>query len=209
MALKKYTNTVQTDLAIIQTLAADLVYRTDDTADFLTAGKLSASIGIWHAKDSASAPVGAGTKYTIEKSYTLTGDDNWMSLYWVQAGITAPTAMVTDGEEVATSTVIECGNVIPAVGDIICFKNATIGLTEFREVIARVTTGGSETVTLKDALTSTQAQGTYYTQVEKFDINLLNLKGVVRLRVFVNNNLGTTNRAIIFRIALTTCDGIG
>jgi hypothetical protein len=206
MALKKYTNTVQTDLAIIQTLAADLTVK---SSEYLTEGKMAASIGIWHAKDHASASVGAGTKYTVEKSYALTGNDNWMPLYWVQAGITAPTAMVTDAEEAAGQTVIECGAVVPAVGDTICFKHATIGSTEFREVIARVITGGSETVTLKDALTNTQAQGTYYTQVEKFDINLLNLKGVVRLRVFVDNNLGTTNRAIIFRIALTTCDGIG
>jgi len=200
-----FTNTVQTDLSIIQTLAADL---TTKSSEFVTAGKLSASIGIWHAKDNASASVGAGTKYTIEKSYTANGNDSWISVTWVQASITAPTAMVTDGEEAAGQTVIECGAVVPVVGDIICFKNATIGLTEFREVIARVIAGGTESVTLKDALTNTQAQGTYYTQVEKFDIKL-DLKGVVRLRVFVNNNLGSTNRAIIFRIALTTCDGIG
>ena len=205
MAIKKYTNTVQTDLAIIQTLAADL---TAKSIEYTTNGKMACSIGIWHAKDHASGSVGAGTKYVIEKSYALTGNDNWIPMYWVQADITAPTAMVTDGVEAAGQTVIECGAVVPAVGDIICFKNATIGLTEFREVVARVITGGSETVTLKDALTNTQAQGTYYTQVEKWDIKV-DLKGIVRLRVFINNNLGTTNRAIIFRIALTTCDGIG
>lgn len=205
MADKDYTNTVQTDLAIIQTLAADGMVK---SSEFTPAGKLTANIGIWHAKDNASASVGAGTKYVVSKSYTATGNDSWMPITWVQAGITAPTAMVTDGEEAAGQTVIECGAVVPVIGDIICFKHATIGSTEFREVVARVTAGGTESVTLKDALTNTQAQGTYYTQVEKFDIKV-DLKGIIRLRVCVYNNLGSTNRAIIFRIALTTCDGIG
>jgi len=202
MALKKYTNTVQTDLAIIQTLAADLVVK---SSEYTTSGKLSASIGIWHAKDHASASVGGGTKYTVEKSYALTGDDSWMPITWVQAGLTAPTVITTDAEEAPGQTLIEIGVTTPVVGDIICFKNSTIGLTEFREVIA-ISAGVS--CTLKDGLTNTQAQGTYNTQVEKFDIKI-DLKGIVRLRVFVNNNLGTTNRAIIFEIKLTTCDGIG
>ena len=198
-----FTNTNQTDLAAIQTLAADICAV---SSTFTTNGKLSVNIEIIHAKDNASASVGAGTKYTVEQY--IGGDWRPVVGAFVQAGITAPTAMVTDGIENAGQTVIECGAVVPAIDDIICFKNANILLTEFKRVVARVTTGGSETVTIKDALTNQQAQGTYYTQVEMFNIKL-DLKGIIQLRVHANNNLGTTNRAVIWQVSFITCDSIG
>ena len=200
-----YTNTAQTDLAIIQTLAADL---TAISSEFTPAGKLAARLHITHAKDHASVPVLAGTKYTVEVSMQATGNDSWCPVWSCQAGVTLPVAMVTDGTEAVGQTVIECGAALPVVGDVVCFKHATIGSTEFKEVVARVVTGGSETVTLKSALTNEQAQGTYYTQVEMWQ-PVFDLQGVLRLRVVINNNLGTTNRAIIFRVKLVSCDGIG
>jgi len=195
-----FTNTNQSDLAAIQTLAADLCAV---SSTFTANGKLTVNIQIIHAKDNASASVGAGTRYTIEQ---FIGGD-WRPLYWVQTGITAPTAVVTDGVENIGQTVIECGATVPAIDDIVCFKNADPLLSEFKRVVARVTTGGSETFTIKDALTNQQAQGTYYTQVEMFNIKL-DLKGIIQLRVHANNNLGTTNRAVIWQVSLITCDGI-
>jgi len=204
-AALKVVNSEQADLMNIQTLAADLVAISEaiDVSD-----KASITLGIIHAKDNASASVVSGSVYTVEISLDATGNRSWFGVWSCTAGITVPTAMVTDGIEAIGQTVIECGNVIPAVGDIICFKNATIGNTEFREVVARVTAGGTESVTLKDALEFEQAQGTYYTQVEKW-CPTIPLDGALRLRVKVDNNRGTTNRAIIFQVLQVTCDGIG
>jgi hypothetical protein len=136
------------------------------------------------------------------------GDRSWLRILSYTAGITVPVALVTDGIEAVGQTVIECSSVVPVVGDVVCFKNATIANTEFREVVARSTGVGTETITLKDALEFTQAQGTYYTQVEKW-CPTIPLDGVLRLRVKVDNSRGSTNRAILFQVLEVTCDGIG
>jgi hypothetical protein len=119
------------------------------------------------------------------------------------ASITAPTAVVTDGEEAAAQTEIACGAVVPAVGDIIFFKNATLANSEWANVIGVDATGGSEHFDIEDGLTNTQAAGTYYTQGEQFVLTL-DVQSVTRLRVVCNNTKGTTNRAIVWRAACIT-----
>ena len=111
--------------------------------------------------------------------------------------------MASDAEEAAGQTVIECGATVPAIGDILFFKNSTIANSEWANVVARVTTGGSETVTLESGLTNVQAAGTYYTQGEHFVLTI-DVEAVTRLRVVANNQKGSTNRAICWRCAAIT-----
>jgi len=198
---RRITKTIETELQAIAALAAD----TQAVSSVLDlSGQIKkVAILIDHAKDAADASVGQGTEYVIQVSEKASGNDTWRALTSFTAAITAPTAMVTDAEEAAGQTVIECGAVVPAVGDILFFKNATIANSEWANVIARVTTGGSETVTLESGLTNTQAQGTYYTQGEHFVV-VLDVEAITRLRVVCNNTKGTTNRAIVWRTAAIT-----
>ena len=198
---KVITKTIETELQAITAVAAD-VQSASSTLD-LSGQIKKVTILIDHAKDHASASVGQGTEYVVQVSEKASGNDTWRTLTSFTAAITAPTAMASDAEEAAGQTVIECGATVPAIGDILFFKNATIANSEWANVIARVTTGGSETVTLESGLTNVQAAGTYYTQGEHFVVTIA-VESVTRLRVVCNNTKGTTNRAIVYRVACIT-----
>jgi len=164
---------------------------------------LNGILFIDHAKDDASASVGQGAEYVVQASQKATGNDTWRALTSFTAAITVPVAMITDAEEAAAQTVIECGAALPAVGDIVFFKNATIANSEWANVVARDATVSAENVTLESGLTNVQAAGTYYTQGEHFVLTL-NVESLSRLRVVCNNTKGTTNRAICWRCAAIT-----
>lgn len=193
--------TIETELEAITAVAANVQSKSSELS--LTGQEQQVTIFIDHAKDHASASVGQGTEYVIQVSEKATGDNAWRTLASFTAIITAPSAIATDAEEAVGQTVIECGATVPAVGDIVFFKNATIANSEWSNVIARVTTGGSETFTIEDGLTNVQAAGTYYTQGEQFVVTI-DVKSIKRLRVVCNNTKGTTNRAIVWRCAAIT-----
>jgi hypothetical protein len=190
---------IQTELKAITAVAAD-VQSVSSTLSL--AGIKKVAIFIDHAKDNASASVGQGTEYVIQVSEKATGNDTWRTLPGgsVTATITAPTVITTDAEEAAGQTVIEIGATTPVVGDILFFKHATIGSSEWANVIA---IAAGTTCTLESGLTTTQAQGTYNTQGEHFGLNI-DVSAYTRLRVVCNNTKGTTNRAIVWRCAAIT-----
>jgi len=161
------------------------------------------SIFIDHAKDNALASVGQGTEYVIQVSEKASGNDTWRALASFTAAITAPTAVVTDAEEAVGQTAIECGATVPAVGDIIFFKNATLANSEWANVIAVTSNGADSSFSVESGLTKAQAQGTYYTQGEHFVVSL-DVSAFTRLRVVCNNTKGSTNRAIVWRCAAIT-----
>lgn len=195
--------TIETELQAIATLAAD-VQAVSSVLD-LSGREKQVTILIDHAKDHASASVGQGTEYVVQVSEKASGNDTWRTLASFVAAITAPTAMVSDAEEAVAQTVIECGVTVPAVGDILFFKNATIANSEWANVIARTTGVGTETVTLESGLTNVQAAGTYYTQGEHF-VATIDIRSITRLRVVARNTLGTTNRAVCWRAAAITVE---
>ena len=195
------TKTIETELQAIVEVPAD-VQDISIVLD-LSGQEKQVTIFIDHAKDHALASVGQGTEYVVQVSEKASGNDTWRTLETFTAALTVPVAMVTDTEEVAGQVDIECGSVVPAVGDILFFKNSSLGNSEWANVIARDTTGGSEKVTIEDGLTNVQAQGTYYTQGEQF-VQTISVRSVTRLRVVCNNTKGSTNRAIVFRVAAIT-----
>jgi len=191
---------IQTELKAITTVAADIQSVSSELA--LT-GMSTATIFVDHAKDNASASVGQGTEYVVQVSEKAAGNDTWRALDSFTATITAPTVITLDNDEAAGQTVIECGATVPAVGDIIFFKNTTLANSEWANVIARVTTGGSESVTLESGLTNAQADNTHNTQGEHY-VKSFNVEGFTRMRVVCNNTKGSTNRAICWRCAAIT-----
>jgi len=163
------------------------------------------TIFIDHAKDDANASVGQGTEYVVQGSQKASGNDVWRAVAGgaFTATITAPAAIVTDASEAAGQTLIEIGATTPVVGDILFFKHSTIGSSEWANVIA-ISAGVS--CTLESGLTTAQAQGTYYTQGEHFSIPL-DVRTYTRLRVICNNTKGSTNRAIVYRVACISLIG--
>ena len=195
-----YPRTIQTELKAITAVAADV----QSVSSVLALNTIrQVTIFIDHAKDNASASVGQGTEYIIQISEKATGNDTWRSIPAFTATTTAPTVITLDNDEAAGQTVIECGATVPVVGDIIFFKNTTLANSEWANVIARVTAGGTESVTLESGLTNAQADNTHNTQGEHYQ-QTLNTETYTRLRVVCNNTKGTTNRAIVWRCAATS-----
>ena len=193
--------TVQTELLAITAIAAD----SQQKSSTLSVSHINkASIFIDHARDATAAFVGNGTEYRIEVSEKATGNDTWRTLYSVVCGIAAASDIVMDESEPAAETEIKTGATLPAVGDIVFFKNATIANSEWAKVISIDASGGTEHFDIQDGLTNTQAALAHmYNKSEQFVLNL-DLKVATRLRVIVNNNKGTTNQAIVSRIACIT-----
>ena len=204
MSVLSPTKTIQTELRAITAVASAAQ---DKSSELDVSGKMSALLFIDFGLDSATTPV--GTEFRIEASQKATGNDTWRNLMSLITGVIAPVGMVTDGVEAADQTVIECGAVVPALGDIVFFKNATLSLSEWGLVVARVITGGSETVTLLDGLTNQQAQGTYYNKAEQFLIPIdLIQTPATRLRVVCNNNYAASSASCVWRCAAITADSM-
>ncbi len=192
--------TIQTELKAITAVAADVQSVSSELSLLSLTGLRRATIFIDHAKDNASASVGQGTEYVVQVSQKLTGNDTWRSLLPLTAAITVPIASVCSAVEPVGETVIACASVLPAVGDIMFFKNTTIGNSEWANVIA-VSAGVN--FTLESGLTNASEIKTYYSQGEHFVISV-DIEAQVRLRVVCNNTKGTTNKAIVWRCACIT-----
>lgn len=200
------TKTIQTELLAITAVAAN-AQQLSSVLDVST--KFQATIFVDHARDNAdvAAMVGNGTEYRVQVSEKASGNDTWVDVPGgtVESAITASASIVMDALEAAAATVIECGATVPAVGDVVFFKNATIANSEWGKVVAIVTTGGSESFTLQDGLTNEQAAITVTNQGTRWAMTL-DVLSYTRLRVVANNNKGTTNKPIVCRIAAITMD---
>jgi len=193
--------TIQSELVPITAIAAN-AQAISSVLD--VTGFKNMAVFIDHARDVTTAFVVAGTEYRIQVSENAAGNDNWRTITSVVCDITAASDIAMDGDEVVGSTVIECGATLPAVNDIVFFKNATIANSEWARVVAIVTTGGSESFTLSDGLTKAQvALAHMYNKAEQFVITF-DVTTFTRMRVIINNNNGSTNQNIVSRVACIT-----
>lgn len=174
-------------------------------ADIDVSALIQCDLGFFFGLDNATAPT--GFQFIVQKSYRTAGTDNWISVDSIITGTVAATPIVTDALEAAGSTIIECGASVPAVGDEIFFKGGVITESEIRAVKARVITGVSESVTLREALTYAAAMGTYYTKAEKFARSYITM-GAARMRVVLNNAYASSSPACCVRVDQLNTEGI-
>ncbi len=195
--VKHIIKTIETELKALTEVAAS-VQSVSSILDVSNKNKVTVFID--HAKDNALASVGQGTEYVIQVSEKATGNDTWVTLASFTAAMTVPVAPVCSAVEPVGETVIACGAVVPAVGDTVFFKNTTLALSEWANVIA-VTPATN--FTIESGLTNASEIKTYYTQGEHF-VQMIDVEAITRLRVVCNNTKGTTNRAIVWRCAAIT-----
>lgn len=185
----------QTDILAWQAIAANAV--PVKSTEITCTGYKYARFMIEFGLDSTTTPV--GTQFLIQRSDVASGNAGWVTMDTIITGTVAATAFVTDGEEAAGQTEIATGAAVPALNDMVFFKNATITSSEIGHVVGRDVTGGSEHFDLLDGLTYTQAQGTYYNKAEKYD-RLYLVTGAMRVRVVVNNNYAASSAACNIRV---------
>jgi hypothetical protein len=113
--------------------------------------------------------------------------------------------MVTDTYNLAGTTQLQIGSAVPPMGDIVFFRNyATLGDSEWANIVGRGIVGGAEYVYLESGLATYQAAGYVYGYGEHF-MAVVDVDAFTRMRVVCNNTKGTTNRKIIWRCgAITT-----
>ena len=198
------TKTIQTELLAITAVAADTIQKSSELS--LTNVK-EVSILIDHGRTATTAFVAKGTQYIVEVSQKATGNDTWVPLLTMEADITAAIGTTADaGEGASGDQVILCGASpnYPAIDDFVFWENATLGLSEWGRVVARNVGVGTESFTLEDPLTNTQAVATLIYNMAHRWAWTFNVKAYTRLRVVVNNAGGTTNVAIKARVAAIT-----
>jgi len=195
------TKTIETELLAITAVAADAQQKSSELA--LTDMK-KVTVLIDHGRTATTAFVGAGTEYRVEASQKASGNDAWVTIASYVCAIAAATETTADADEAAGETVVLCDANYPALGDLVFWENATLANSEWGKVVARVVTGGSESFTLLDGLTNSQAAAKkIYNKAERIAL-LLDVEAYTRMRVIVNNNNGTTNVAIKSRVACIT-----
>jgi hypothetical protein len=197
-----YKKTIQAELKAI---TAVLAGAQDMSSELAVATALHAMLFIDFGLDSAGTP--PGTEFLVLVSQQDSGDDTWRVYDRRITGISAPSAVVTDGIEAAGAQAIECGATVPALGDAMLFKNAVLANSEWSTVAARVTTGGDESFTLRHALKNEQAQGTYYNKAEHLVIPVP-LEGIRRMRVHCNNNYGASPVSCVWRCACILTESV-
>jgi hypothetical protein len=199
MGTSVLTKTIQSEIAAIQQLAANAHY---ESAEVDVSTLWAAQLFIDFARGSSSA-LTAGVRFKVQVNEKASGDDAWRTVCEFQTDIVAPSSIVTDGIEAIGQDVIECGATVPALNDIVFFLHGTVGLSEWHLVVGRVTTGGSETFTIEDVLTSAQPQQTMYNKAEQYT-PLIPLDGAKRMRVIVIGN----DQATYFRIGYISLDAV-
>lgn len=201
------TKTVQAELLPITAVASGLQVI---SAEMNVAALIAARLYIDFGLDSATTPV--GTHLIIQGSEKAVGSDTWRTIWETITGVIAPTAITNDNiQNVGTgdaSSPILCGVSVPALQDAMFFKNATLANSEWGQVVARVTTGGSESYTLRDPFTYQQAATTYYNKAEFFT-PLIQLDGVKRLRFVVDNAWAASSASCVVRVGMITTDDVG
>ena len=165
-----------------------------------------AQLYIDFAPTSTSA-ITVGPQLSVQSTPFSTGVDGWRTVISTYTFLVAtPNSHAVDGTEAAGSTVIEETTTTGlANNSLVFFKNSTLQNSEWRGV-ASVDSGVS--FTLVDALTNAQTGSTWFNLGQNFN-PIVDLSGIKRIRVLVNNNTNATARSCAVRVGMIELASIG
>lgn len=195
------TKTVQTELKAITNVAAN---GQSISSVFDADSRIAGNIFIDCSPEATNTN---GTEFRIETSQKASGNDTWVLYRSIISTIATVNSSAPDATEPIGETVIaEATTTNLASGQIVFFKNATLGNSEWGRIVAFT---ASTSFTLLDGLTYEQsATSTWYNRGERFIIPV-DFTSVRRIRVVCNNNyVNAGGVAMNWRAALITCDSI-
>lgn len=197
--MASFTKTIQTELIAITNVAAAAQ---SISSELSCATNLAAMIFIDVAPEATNTP---GTEFRIEVSQKASGNDTWVPVTRFLSTTATCNSSAVDGTEAAGQTVIEEATTTGlALGQIIFFKNSTIGNSEWGKLVAFT---ASTSFTLQDGITNAQTGSTWYNMGERF-VAQVDLSCIKRLRVVCNNAYAASSVAVNWRCACITCDSI-
>tara|TARA_B100000941_G_C28408630_1_gene502148 strand:+ start:19 stop:618 length:600 start_codon:yes stop_codon:yes gene_type:complete len=165
--------------------------------------KLAATIFIHFALIDPAGSLSSGVQFRIEASANSSGNDQWFPLVNYTTFTAAPASEAVSGTVTSGVTIVPVGSTTDLnVGDIVFFKNSTIGNSEWGR-IRSVSTDAS--ITLIDALTNTQTGSTIYDLSEMFTAPI-DLTAIGRIRVVADAS--NTSRNTVVQVKMVTGDSI-
>lgn len=171
-------------------------------------GDIGVTLAIDFGLVTGSTPV--GTKITVEGNIKTSSDWGWRVLPGGQiiTGTVQPTLMDTDADVAAGQTLIACSNSVWALNDIGFFRDFTnIASSQWGTVVNRVTTGGSESVTLQDPTVGVITSNRYFNKAEQY-FQSYDLQGVNSWRVVCNNNYAASAVNAAYRVYAIVTSGV-
>jgi hypothetical protein len=109
-------------------------------------------------------------KAIVQLSSNTSGDEHWSDYYTVSAGLDTAASEVTSGTEAAGATLIEVASTTGlALQDAIFFLNTTLGNSEWARIVAL---SANTSITVEDALTYAQTDGTIYNKAYSWVVSL-------------------------------------
>ena len=143
--------------------------------------------------------VSPGTQFRVEVSAKTSGNDSWMAATTWSAGSAAAmscaaSASGTSAAIGSTLLTITSGTA-GVVGDYLCFTTGTI---EWGRVAA---TSGTASISMQDAFTYAHVAATGIFGGASNTAVQVDMRGIVRARVVVDNNTPATAQPIFFRAA--------
>lgn len=194
------TKTQGTSLFTAQQLNANSVLKSN-VQD--VSSKFAATIFINFGLIDTTGVLSSGVEFRLEASARSTGNDQWFPFITYKTSVLAPESEAVSGAAASGATVINVASTTNlAIGNIILFKNTTIGNSEFARIRALST---NTNITLIDGLTNTQTGSTIYNRAEKF-ASSIDLTAIGRIRLVADGS--NTNKNTLIQAYLITGDSI-
>ncbi len=191
--------TIQADLIATQAIAVSTQVKST-TLD--VTGVRKATFFIYHARAGSAAFATNGTEYRIESSPKDSGNDAWSTVASVECGsAVAMTAAASADASAGASTILILSGTAMTLGGLYFWVHGVAASCEWMKVSA---ISGTASFTVLDALTNPHAAASIIVGgAEQFVINL-DVEGLTRARVVVNNNNTGASQAIYARVAAIT-----
>lgn len=191
------TKTIQTEPLAAQSAAASTL--TTSSPITIPNGTNIATFYFNLGRGNTTAVAGTGTEFRVEVSAKTSGNDSWMAVtsWWAATAAAMSCAASASGTSAAiggTLLTITSGTA-GVVGDNLCFTTGTI---EWGRVAAIT---GTASITMQDGFTFAHTAATGIFGGASNTSVIVDVRGIVRTRVVVNNNYPTTSQPIFFRAA--------